>query len=137
MKKTILILACCSVLIYGFSNKNYSNEELIRAVHKVESSGKTGKNIIGDLEKGKPKAIGPLQIHFSNWKDAVEFDDTIGGSYSDCHKLEYSKKIFIAYMERYAKNKSAEEKARIWNGGPKGHKKKATEIYWSKVKANL
>ena len=51
MKKTILILACCSVLIYGFTGKEYSNLELVKAVHQVESSGRTGNNIIGDNGK--------------------------------------------------------------------------------------
>lgn len=40
-------------------------------------------------------------------------------------------------MERYAKGKSDEEKARKWNGGPSGHRNKATIKYWEKVKANL
>ena len=73
MKKTTAILICCSILIYGFSNKDYSNLELAKAVHQVESSGRTDKNIIGD----NGKAIGPLQIHLSNWKDATDFDKTI------------------------------------------------------------
>jgi len=133
MKKTILILACCSVLIYGFTGKEYSNLELVKAVHQVESSGRTGNNIIGD----NGKAIGPLQIHYSNWKDATDFDKTIGGKYSDCHKLDYSKLVFDAYLRRYGTGKSAEDRARIWNGGPKGHEKSATKHYWKEVKKNL
>ena len=133
MKKTTVVLICCSILIYGFSNKNYSNLELAKAVHQVESSGRTDKNIIGD----NGKAIGPLQIHYSNWKDATDFDKSIGGKYSDCYNLEYSKKIFVAYMSRYAKGKDAETKARIWNGGIAGADKGSTKKYWTKVKANL
>jgi len=133
MKKTIIILACCSVLIYGFSNKNYSNSELCKAVHQVESSGRTGGKIIGD----NGKAIGPLQIHFENWKDATDFDKSIGGKYSDCHDLKYSQLIFDAYLRRYGKGKSAEDRARIWNGGPKGNEKSATKRYWKEVKKNL
>ena len=30
-----------------------------------------------------------------------------------------------------------EDKARIWNGGPKGNQKSLTLAYWKKVKANL
>ena len=133
MKKTTAILICCSILIYGFSNKDYSNLELAKAVHQVESSGRTDKNIIGD----NGKAIGPLQIHLSNWKDATDFDKSIGGKYSDCHKLEYSKLIFDAYLRRYGKGKTAEDRARIWNGGPKGYEKSATKRYWKEVKKNL
>ena len=133
MKKTILILACCSVLIYGFAGKEHSNSELAKAVHQVESSGRTGGKIIGD----NGKAIGPLQIHFENWKDATDFDKSIGGKYSDCHDLKYSQLIFDAYLRRYGKGKSAEERARIWNGGPKGNEKSATKRYWKEVKKNL
>jgi len=133
MKKTIIICAVCSVLLYGFSNKNYSNSELCKAVHQVESSGRTGGKIIGD----NGKAIGPLQIHFENWKDATDFDKSIGGKYSDCHDLKYSQLIFDAYLRRYGKGKSAEERARIWNGGPKGYEKSATKRYWEEVKKNL
>ena len=133
MKKTILILACCSVLIYGFAGKEHSNSELCKAVHQVESSGRTGGKIIGD----NGKAIGPLQIHFENWKDATDFDKSIGGKYSDCHDLKYSQLIFDAYLRRYGKGKSAEERARIWNGGPKGYEKSATKRYWKEVKKNL
>ena len=133
MKKTILVFSCASILLYGFSGKDYSNKELVKAIHKVESGGRIGRNIYGD----NGKAIGPLQIHFENWKDATDFDRSIGGKYLDCHKLEYSKRIFDAYLRRYATGKSAEEKARIWNGGPKGHEKSATKRYWKEVKKNL
>lgn len=132
-KKIILVFAACSVLLFGFSKKHYSDEQLIKAIHKVESGGRTDKKIFGD----GGKAIGPLQIHYANWKDATDFDKSIGGAYSDCHNLEYSKKIFVAYMKRYAKDKDAETKARIWNGGLKGASNSSTEKYWAKVKANL
>ena len=133
MKKTAIVLICCSILTYGFSNKDYSNLELAQAVHKVESSGRIDKNIIGD----NGKAIGPLQIHYLNWRDATDFDKTIGGQYLDCHSLKYSKTIFCAYLNKYAKNKSTEQKARIWNGGPKGAEKSSTKHYWNKIKKNL
>ena len=136
-KKIVLTFAVCSVLLFGFSKKNYSDAELIKAIHKVESSGRIDKKIVGDIEKGKAKAIGPLQIHYANWKDATDFDKSIGGKYSDCYNLEYSKKIFVAYMSRYAKGKDAETKARIWNGGIAGADKGSTKKYWTKVKANL
>ena len=87
--------------------------ELVDAIHMVESGGRTGKNIVGD----KGKAIGPLQIHKVCWIDATQYDKTIGGKYEDCHKLDYSKKIFKAYISRYGKGKTIEQKARIWIGG--------------------
>ena len=132
-KKYLLIFAACSVLLFGFSRKNPNNFELAKAVHQVESSGRTGRNIVGD----NGRAIGPLQIHFENWKDATDFDKSIGGKYADCHDLNYSIKIFDAYLRRYGNGKDAEDRARIWNGGPNGMNKSATKKYWTKIKQNL
>jgi hypothetical protein len=43
-----------------------------------------------------------------------------------------------AYLEHYGRGKTTEEQARIWNGGPQGHKKKTlTEAYWAKVKKQM
>ena len=131
MKRLVITTALVGSII-AFANQTQSSENLIKAIHKVESGGRVGK-IVGD----KGRALGPLQIHYSNWKDATSFDKTIGGTYLDCEKLEYSTKIFNAYMNRYAKNKSNEAKARIWNGGPKGDSSESTLVYWKKVKANL
>jgi hypothetical protein len=120
------------ILFVCFVSFSLSGADLVSAIHKVETGGKTGK-ILGD----GGKALGPLQIHQVNWRDAIEFDKSIGGKYSDCEKLEYSKKIFNAYLTRYAKNKTNEQKARIWNGGPNGAKNKNTLKYWQKVKMFL
>lgn len=117
------------LLLIGYS---CSAGDLVSAIHKVESSGRIGK-ILGD----GGKALGPLQIHYKTWKDAVEFDKSIKGKYKDCSDLNYSKKIFIAYLNKYAAGKSLEERARIWNGGPQGHKKAETKKYWNKVKQLL
>jgi len=128
--KSFFLSLFCPLLLCGASLNNF---ELAKAVHQVESSGRLDLKIIGD----NGKAIGPLQIHFLNWKDATLFDKTIGGSYFDCHKLDYSKRIFDAYLRKYAKNQSAEVRARTWNGGPSGAKKQSTNSYWNKIKKNL
>lgn len=133
MKKYLLVGIACSAIALGASHKNPSNLQLAKAVHQVESSGRTSRNIVGD----GGRAIGPLQIHYANWKDATDFDQSIGGKYSDCHNLEYSVKVFDAYLRKYGKGKSAEERARIWNGGPKGYEKASTKKYWAKVKENI
>jgi hypothetical protein len=130
--KRLVILTALAITAVGFSNKNPSDKNLLKAIHIVESNGRTGK-IYGD----SGRALGPLQIHYANWKDAVEFDKSIKGKYSDCQELNYSVKVFNAYIKKYAKGKSAESKARIWNGGPDGEFKASTYEYWKKVKANL
>lgn len=111
--------------------------KFIRALHKVESGGRVGK-IVGD----NGRALGPLQIHKSYWQDAITYDDTIGGSYTHCHDLNYSIKIVTAYLNRYAekavKNKDFETLARLHNAGPNYKKNRsATDGYWNKIKKNL
>ena len=112
------------------------DNKFIRALHMVESSGRVGK-IVGD----NGRALGPLQIHKAYWQDAVTFDDTIGGSYSDCTKLAYSIKIVNAYLNRYAEkailSHDYKKLARIHNGGAKGNNKEATIEYWNKVNKYL
>ena len=108
------------------------DNKFVHALHMVESGGRVGK-IVGD----NGRALGPLQIHKSYWQDAVTFDKTIGGSYSDCTKLDYSIKIVNAYLNRYAENAilshDYKKLARIHNGGVKGNNKEATIEYWNKV----
>lgn len=120
----------------GFSTLTiYANDKLIRAVHLVETGGR-----LGAIKGDNGLALGPLQIHYGCWKDAVEFDKSIGGKYEDCKDLEYSKKIFLAYQRRYAKftRNSPEQMARLWNGGLGGIKTpKNTNQYWNKVKKHL
>ena len=111
--------------------------QLFAALYKVESN--CGQNMVGD----QGKAIGPYQIWFEYWKDATEFDSSIGGSYQDCYKKEYAEKVIRAYWRRYASAKrlsreaSMEDLARIHNGGPNGYRSTKTIKYWARVKACL
>jgi len=50
----------------------------------------------------------------------------------DFYDANLSMHAFMGYGHMYGA-KTAEEYCRIWNGGPKGMKKKATEKYWHKV----
>ena len=106
--------------------------DLLDAIRQVESNGDDAA--VGD----GGKAIGAYQFWYAYWKDAHDFDKTLGGSYKDCYDPEYARRVVIAYMTRYApKNATAEDLARIHNGGPKGHTKKATLKYWDKVKKEM
>jgi len=105
-------------------------DKIIHAIHMVETHGLTGP-ILGD----GGAALGPLQIHRNYW-----LDSKVQGTYEDCASLEYSRRVVIAYMARYATRDrlgfepTPEVIARIHNGGPNGYKKKATLKYWEKVK---
>ena len=110
------------------------HDALLEALCKVESN--CDPDAVGD----GGKAIGPYQIWEVYWLDAVEFDPDLGGSYHDCLNKEYAEKVVRAYWARYANERrlgrpvTDEDRARIHNGGPNGHKKKATLKYWKKVK---
>jgi len=99
-----------------------------RALHIVETSGRTGP-ILGD----GGKALGPLQIH-----RAYHADARIGGDYSRCADLDYSKRVVSAYLQRYAPEAyskgDVETLARVHNGGPRGASKSATLSYAAKVR---
>ena len=98
-----------------------------RALHLVETSGRTGA-ILGD----NGRALGPLQIHRGYHADA-----RIGGDYSRCADLDYSRRVVSAYLQRYAPQAWAAGDvttlARIHNGGPRGATKQATVAYGNKV----
>ena len=109
-------------------------KDLINAIHMVETGGR-----LGPIRGDGGDALGPLQIHRACWIDAR----MPHGTYEDCSNLEYAKQVFARYMERYAIQRrlgrpvTDEDRARIWNGGPNGYKKKATVAYWTKVRKEM
>ena len=121
MKRALLFLALCATAHAA------PPPSFFRALHVVETSGRTGA-IIGD----NGRALGPLQIH-----RAYHADARIGGDYSRCADLDYSKRVVTAYLQRYAPQAWASGDvttlARIHNGGPRGDKKSATLGYAAKV----
>lgn len=120
----LLVLAlapCCAAPSQAFFN----------ALHHVETSGRTGA-ILGD----NGRALGPLQIHESYWRDSG-----VAGSYSQCADLGYSQRVVSAYLKRYAPaawaRGDAVELARVHNGGPRGASKQATIGYARRVVAAI
>ena len=110
--------------------------QLLKAIKHVESGGDCAAE--GDWDCGTPTAIGCYQIHYVYWADAVEYDKTIGGEWNDCFNEAYAERVVRAYMKRYApKNATMKDMARIHNGGPRGHKKWTTFLYWAKVEKVL
>ena len=122
-----LFLSCCLIGLSACAAQ--IDPKFIAAIQKVESGGRSGI-IIGD----NGKALGPLQIHKEAWVDALEQRPAIGGRYQDCTNLVYSKQIFRAYQEKYAKKTGLrpENMAKLWNAGP--NFKGKSQQYWNKVK---
>jgi hypothetical protein len=123
MKSTLLLLALCATAHAA------PPDSFWRAIHLVETSGRTGP-ILGD----NGKALGPLQIH-----RAYHADSRVAGDYSRVADLAYSKRVATAYLKRHApvawKAGDVETLARVHNGGPRGHLKQATKGYGVRVKA--
>lgn len=104
-----------------------------KAINRVEAHGKHHNVRPGD----DGKAIGPLQIHWSYWHDAVQSEPSLGGVYTDCKQWNYSVRVMKACLTRYAPKAMADRDwqtlARIHNGGPMGATEKSTKNYWLKV----
>ena len=120
-----------------FETKEVSRHvELLTAMCEVESNGDCSKI-------GKVGELGCYQIRECFWIDALEHDPSIGGEYEDVIDREYAEKCIHAYWDRYATEKrlgrpvTDKDRARMHNGGPKGHKKTSTIKYWNKIQKVL
>ena len=106
------------------------NAKLLAALIQVESGGVD--IIYGD----GGDAVGPLQIH-----RAVVIDvNRIAGTHYEHSQMTnraIARRVCEIYLNKYAKDKSLEQQARIWNGGPNGHTKEATVKYWRRVQRHL
>lgn len=115
-----------------------AQDRVLDAIRTVESSG--NPNAVGDngavLWGDNFRSRGPYQIRESYWKDSG-----VAGSWSDCDKEKYARRVIESYMQRYCKQAwevcDAEKIAKTHNGGPLGYKKKATEKYWILVKKSI
>jgi len=103
---------------------------LIAALITVESNGRD--NAVGDAGL----AIGALQIHRAVVVDANRIAGT-SYTHDQMTNRVAARRVCEIYLSRYAAGKTNEEAARIWNGGPTGHRKSATVSYWNKVKKHL
>jgi hypothetical protein len=107
-------------------------DRLIPALVQVESNG--NPRAVGD----NGKALGQLQI----WSVVVVDVNRAKGTrytHKDAFDPAKAEAICRAYLSIYCtprrrgRSPTMEDAARIWNGGPNGHRKSATEKYWHKV----
>jgi hypothetical protein len=129
------LLVMSGLLLLSFSSvahgaKEDSKIEKFLDVLAVVESG--NRDVTGD----NGKAIGHYQIWRVYWQDSG-----IKGSYSQCHNREYSRRVVMAYWQRYCpqavKSHDWQTLARIHNGGPNGASKRATVAYWRRVQAEM
>ncbi len=119
----------------AFSAKTF--DDFVVAIHQHESDLRVGR-IYGD----GGRSYGPLQISYKAWRDAVKFNPAIGGKYTDCSSLEYSKKVMLAYLQHHdavaLERGDWESCARLWNSGPAWRSKiRKTNEYWASVRSYL
>lgn len=107
---------------------------LFEAIRFVETGGHPNpENAFGDNDT----SFGPYQIGDPYWQDAR----MPHGEWHDVEGDEYAEEVMIRYWKRYAHEALISERwevlARMHNGGPRGHEKDATIIYWERVKFAL
>ena len=129
----VIALILCSS---AFAEMKPIDPALIHGIWGQEGSWK-----LHPVDGDDGKAIGPFQIWYIYWKDAVEFDPSIGGKYADCRNYKYALKVVTAYMNRYGAkfiaSHNLEALARIHNGGPMGYRRRDTIKYWNDVKKKM
>jgi hypothetical protein len=101
-------------------------ERLLDAIASVESNDNA--YAVGD----KGRAIGAYQIHKRYWRDGTRFLG-VNWSYDLARDPAKARQVVKAYLLRYGRGKTLLQKARIHNGGPRGHRKKATLKYARKI----
>ena len=123
----------------GTGAGGFNVEQLLDAIEDVESGGDT-------RAVGTGGEVGCMQLTDGYVKDALEYLDIKPDA--ECieavkHSRQRSRDMVRAYMARYAtadrlgRTPTAEDIARIHNGGPDGYKKHATLVYWEKVQARM
>ena len=126
---------------------DYTWREALDAIREVETGGEPNGGIGAKGDNGN--ALGPYQIWPAYHQDAAERDKTLTSYRSCLGSKSYSERVVRAYMHRYSRAAllrlergagtlaDVERVARVHNGGPRGHRKKATAGYWRKVRGHL
>lgn len=136
------LLLCAPVAAQG-----YSWHQTLDAIRQVETGGcpNEGRGARGD----NGNALGPYQIWRIYHTDAAERDRALTDYQRCLNDKAYSERVVRAYMLRYCREQvdrldagkgtlaDIERVARVHNGGPRGHTKKATAAYWAKVRRAL
>lgn len=134
-KLTICCLLAASSWLAAEKPARTESEILFRAICKVESNN--NPKAIGDRHLRGREAVGIAQI-----RPILVYETNRLIGYNkfiliDRYSISKSKEIFEIYLSKWGKEKTIEQKARIWNGGPKGDKKKATLKYWQKIQKGI
>lgn len=107
------------------------SQRLLSALEAVESNGRV--HAVGD----RGRAAGCLQIHRCVVDD-VNRRYGRGFAYSDRFDPILAREMCRLYLVMHGGHRATDEVyARIWNGGPNGHRKPQTRRYWARVRSLL
>lgn len=135
MKRLSLTLTAAWMLLHMVAGTTHAAPEermelLLDAIATVESN--SDPNAVGD----KGRAIGMYQIHPRYWQDGTRILG-VDWQHSEARDPEKARQVVRAYLHHYGRGKDVFDMARIHNGGPRGHKKKATLTYARRIEAIL
>ncbi len=111
-----------------------THEQVLHAIIFVESSGRDNAHRV------KEDAVGCLQIRRTMVRDVNRILRRNGSDKRFSYKDRWNRQLSIEMFDIYCKHynlTTPEEKARCWNGGPRGLQKLSTKRYWEKVKRRL
>lgn len=146
MKIRHLILAFIAVIVplgFGWQAEELTYDDFFYAIAEVESNhnDRVWKAICQVESGGDPDAHNPsedargiAQIRAVMVEDVNRIVGEDRYTHNDAYDPVKAREMFDIYNRHYHPKGDYERIARCWNGGPKGHKKKATLPYWEKVK---
>jgi len=138
--EAFILLVMLGVVLSSMSSARAATGEkdpLVEALIWKESRGRDW------LQSETEEAFGCLQITDICREDINRIYHT-NYTRKDCFNRAKSIEMFWLYVDFYATydrlggvNPTDEDRARIWNGGPTGWLKEATEGYWAEVRKRL
>ena len=111
-----------------------THDDILQSIIFVESSGRDNAHRISE------DAVGCLQIRRTMVRDVNRILRRSGSDKRYINKDRWNRQLSIEMFDIYCKHynlTTPEEKARCWNGGPRGLQKLSTKRYWEKVKKRL
>lgn len=132
---TLTLTVLCALLLIACPCAAERDLSKVRAaIEQVESGGNP------KAHNKAEDAVGILQIRPTMVAEVNRILGREAYTLNDRWDATKSREMFKVYSEHWCKRRkdwSDEGVARRWNGGPNGHRKKATGAYWRKVKSAL
>lgn len=103
------------------------NDLILAAIAELESG-------VDDLAHNAAEdALGRYQIRPAFWEDGAREIGSRMPHYPGALNPELSRKIILGYWKKYGA-RTLEQKARIFNGGPRGCEKPSTVLYFKRIR---